>query len=75
MAHWLALELMLLVLLRVPKGVTDALVLGDTVLLLLWKVLPVREPEVHADSVPRMPSASTPPVALTLPVPHPLYDI
>ena len=37
--------------------------------------LPLRVPVVQADAVPRKPSAAAPPVALTLPVPHPLKDI
>jgi hypothetical protein len=35
--------------------------------------VPARERE--AEAVPRNPSAAAPPVALGLPVPHPLYDI
>ena len=50
----------------------DALGLGDAMPLLLRLPLPLRVPEVQADAVPRKPSTAAPPVALTLPVPHPL---
>ena len=47
---------------------------AQCVALLLLAPLPLRVPEVHAEAVPRKPSAAAPPVALTLPVPHPLKD-
>ena len=54
------------------EGQGEGVCVAQSVALPLWVPLPLRVPEVQADAVPRKPRAAAPPVALTLPVPHPL---